>query len=29
MKRLLTVPIMKLAWSKPMVHVEGCQGRHR
>ena len=26
MKRLLTVPIMKLAWSKPMMHVEVLPG---
>ena len=26
MKRLLTVPIMKLAWSKPMMHAEALPG---
>ena len=26
MKRLLTVPIMKLAWSKPVMHAEALPG---
>ena len=26
MKRLLTVPIMKLAWSKPVTHAEALPG---
>ena len=26
MKRLLTVPIMKLAWSKPVTHAEALLG---
>ena len=26
LKRLLTVPIMKLAWLKPMTHVEALLG---